>query len=212
MVRQKFGKLIGQPSHTVCVFHNTTAGVQRILLRLSHLLGRSDATLLLTDLEYPGIVSAVDETWTGKVVMAQVAPLIWRGEADRITQKIEQSILLSRPSVVYFSHVARATGYRIEEGLVGFIRRIMPRSVIVFDGAQACGNIHIGDDLLPNIDFYLTSGHKWLCGQQTLGLVYAHESWGLKDPAQSYSMTRVSTGSAVALHRSSDRFVLTPLG
>jgi len=61
IVQQEFSKLLGQPTNTICVFHNTTAGVQRILLRLSHLLRASDATLLLTDFEYPGIVSAVED-------------------------------------------------------------------------------------------------------------------------------------------------------
>ena len=195
IVQQRFGKLLGQSTQTISVFHNTTAAVQRILLRLTQLLGRSDPTLLLTDLEYPGIVSAVDETWTGRVIMVQLADLIWRKEFSKVTTRIQESILISRPSVIYISHIARVTGYHLAESIADFIRRYSPRTVIIIDGAQSCGNIYVDPDFISKIDFYVTSGHKWLCGKQTLGLVYSHEHWGTKDPAQSYSMTRGSTGT-----------------
>ena len=195
VVQQKFGKLIGKPSQTISVFHNTTAGVQRILLRLTQLFGSSNPTLLMTDLEYPGIVSAVDETWPGRVVMAEVADCIWNGRPSAVTNRLKGSILISRPSVVYLSHISRATGYRIDEAIVDFIRENLPKTVIILDGAQACGNIHVENDLLSKIDFYVTSGHKWLCGIPTLGLVYSEEKWSVHDPAQSYSMTRVPTGT-----------------
>ena len=196
IVQEKFGKLLGQPTNTISIFHNTTAGVQRTLLRLGQLFGASEPTLLLTDLEYPGIVSAVDEEWPGRVVMASLCDLIWRGEVFRITDKLKQCIRMARPSVVYISHIARATGYRIEEEeIISFIRATLPKTVIVIDGAQACGNILVSKELLDEIDIYVTSGHKWLSGKQTLGLVYAAEQWRLKDPAQSYSMTSVSTGT-----------------
>jgi selenocysteine lyase/cysteine desulfurase len=195
IVQQRFGKLLGQSTHTISVFHNTTAAVQRILLRLTQLLGRSDPTLLLTDLEYPGIVSAVDETWTGRVIMAQLADLVWRKEFSKVVARIQESILISRPSVIYISHVARATGFHLAESIVDFVREYFPRTVIIIDGAQSCGNIYVDPDFISKIDFYVASGHKWLCGEQTLGLVYSHEHWGTKDPAQSYSMTRGSTGT-----------------
>lgn len=195
IVQQKFGKLLGQSTHTISVFHNTTAAVQRILLRLTQLLGRSDPTLLLTDLEYPGIVSAVDETWTGRVIMAQLADLVWSQEFSKVTTRIQEAILISRPSVIYISHIARVTGFHLAESIVDFIREYFPRTVIIIDGAQSCGNIYVEPHFVSKIDFYVASGHKWLCGKQTLGLVYSHEHWGTKDPAQSYSMTRGSTGT-----------------
>jgi selenocysteine lyase/cysteine desulfurase len=196
VVQSKFGKLLGQPAKTISIFHNTTAAVQRVLLRLSQLFGASEPTLLLTDLEYPGIVSAVDEEWVGRVVMAKLSDLIWTTGGAGITEKLKECILMSRPSVVYLSHIARASGYRIEEHkILDFIRRYLPQTVIVLDGAQACGNIHVTSQILAKVDIYVTSGHKWLCGKQTLGLVYAAEDWRLKDPAQSYSMTRVPTGT-----------------
>lgn len=195
VVQHKFGKLIGKPSQTISVFHNTTAGVQRILLRLSQLFGSSEPTLLLSDLEYPGIVSAVDEMWPGRLIMVQVADSVWKGQAERITNKLMNAIVVTRPSVVYLSHIARSTGYRIDEQIVDFVRSAMPSTIIILDGAQACGNIHIDSTLLSKVDFYVTSGHKWLCGTPTLGLVYSEEKWQIHDPAQSYSMTRVPTGT-----------------
>lgn len=184
----------GAPSQ-ITFFHNTTAGVQRIFLRLSHLFGPAVPTLLTTDLEYPGIVSLVDENWNGRLIMTQIAELINTGQADLVTERLKRSILATRPSVVYLSHVGRANGYRIDEDIVHYIKEVNPSTVIIIDGAQACGNIYLDRGFLEEVDFYVTSGHKWLCAKATLGIVHAHENWKLKDPAQSYSKTQASTGT-----------------
>lgn len=193
--KAQVGVLLQQPPHNITVFHNTTAGVQRIFLRLRHLLESSNPTLLMSDLEYPGIVSLVDENWQGRLVMAEVANLVWENEAALVEEALKHAIQIARPSVIYLSHVARTNGYCLNEGVIDFIREVNPRAVIIIDGAQACGNIHVGKSFLDKIDFYVTSGHKWLCARPTLGLVCAHNRWKLPDPAQSYSMRSGSGGT-----------------
>jgi selenocysteine lyase/cysteine desulfurase len=187
--------LLNQPAHSFTIFHNTTAGVQRIFLRLRDLMSSHDATLLISDLEYPGIVSLVDENWHGRLVMAEVANLIWDRKQSQVQRLLERSINVSRPSVVYLSHVARTNGYCLDESLLTYIRDVNPRAIIVIDGAQAIGNICVPPSFLEKVDFYVTSGHKWLSTRQTMGIVYAHDRWKIPDPAQSYSMNAGSGGT-----------------
>ena len=154
-----------------------------------------NGTLLISDLEYPGIVSLVDENWQGRLVMAQVANLVWSGKPALVQDLLERSISIARPSVIYLSHVARTNGYCLNESLLAYIREVNPKAIIVIDGAQAIGNIYVSRSFLEKVDFYVTSGHKWVSAHQTLGIVYAHERWKLPDPAQSYSMRAGSGGT-----------------
>jgi selenocysteine lyase/cysteine desulfurase len=179
----------------ITFFHNTTAGVQRVFLRLSHLQGARLPTLLTTDTEYPGIMAMVDENWNGRVVVAKIAESINRGRAGEVADRLVESVLASRPSVVYLSHIGRANGYRLDETVLSKIKELDPRILLIIDGAQACGNIFIKQELLDLVDFYVTSGHKWLCGKHTLGIVRAHNHWRLKDPSQSYSRTSTASGT-----------------
>ncbi|HWN09414.1 MAG TPA: aminotransferase class V-fold PLP-dependent enzyme [Pyrinomonadaceae bacterium] len=194
-------QLFDKVSDRITFFHNTTAGIQRIFLRLNQLIQSSYPTLLTTDLEYPGIVSLVDETWKGRIAMVSVAHLINSGRCAEVTDTLKRGILAAKPGIVYLSHIARGTGYRIDETILDFIRNIDRNIVIIIDGAQACGNIQLDDRSRAEADFYVTSGHKWICGKQTLGIVFADKRWSVEDPAQSYSNAKGSmgTGNSLAL-------------
>lgn len=192
-VKYEYTRLVGltQDHHTI--FQNTTAGVRRIFLRLSQLLQRQPATLLTTDMEYPGIMALLDENWRGELVIAEVADYVWSGQPERVAETLAEAMLITRPAVMYVSHVARATGWVLDKRLLDFAREINPRVVLVVDGAQAVGNIEVGESFLRKTDFYVASGHKWLCGKETVGLVTAEPAWVLPDPSQSYSR-RVGSG------------------
>lgn len=194
-VRRGVGALLGVQSTYLTLYHNTTAGVQRIFTRLGHLVGRGTPTLLTTDLEYPGIMALADENWQGRLVVVEVADLIWQRKAHLVEAVLRKAVLLTRPTVVYISHISRASGYQLRSSFLTFLRRTLPRIVIIVDGAQAVGNCTVSQDFLELSDFYVTSGHKWLCGLPTLGIVHAHDSWKIDDPAQGYSLASGSRGT-----------------
>lgn len=185
----------------VVVFHNTTAAVERVIQRVCQEMHHARATLLTTDLEYPGIMAHLDEAWPGRLAVAEVSPLLWRGAAEDVPAQLLEAVLLTRPEVIYLSHIARASGYRLPDEIFARIRQINPRAVIICDGAQAVGNIKVTSEFLRNVDFYVTSGQKWLGGRPSLGLVYARREWVVDDPAQGYSKKLGSggTGSVDAL-------------
>jgi len=194
-VRDHFRQLLGVPEEYVTIFHNTTAGIQRVFLRIGHLLTSRNAMLLTTDLEYPGTVAMADECWQGPMVIAEIAHLIWEGRCDEVLDVLKRSFLLTRPAVIYISHVARGFGYPLDLEFIRFVKSVNPSTIIVIDGAQAIGNIAIGEELLSLVDFYVTSGHKWLGGKPTLGVVYAHPKWHIPDQAQAYSRLSGSGGT-----------------
>lgn len=200
-VQRETASILGVDEREITVFHNTTAAVERVIQRVCQELQYASATLLTSDLEYPGIIAHLDEAWPGRVAFARVSKFLWQGEAELVEECLREAVLLSRPEVVYLSHVARSSGYQISERLIDFIREVNPRTVIILDGAQAVGNIVVDSDLLKSVSFYVTSGHKWLGGRPALGLVYAEQDWLIADPAQGYSKRSGSggTGSLDAL-------------
>jgi len=183
-------------ANMIHIFHNTTAAIQRVFQILNKRIFHSRTNLLTTDAEYPGIIAAAYENWAGDIHIAKIDELIWQNRTKEVIETLKKAFLLTKPQVFFVSHVFRATGYSFPlMQMVNFIKNVKPDTVIIVDGAQAVGNITISKDVLDNVDFYITSGHKWLCGKTTLGLAYAKMGWDLKDPAQSYSLKLCSGGT-----------------
>ena len=200
-VKERCGVLFGTQfgKDQVMLFHNTTAGVQRVLSRLQHIIGHETLTLLTTDIEYPGIIAAVDENWQGRAVIAQVSQLVWDGKPQCVEPALRKAFMLTEPDVVYLSHIARATGFEVPvHNFLAFAKELNPRLVVIVDGAQAAGNIQVEPHLVNEVDFYVTSGHKWLGGRTTLGIVASSPEWRLSDPSQSYSRKSGSAGTGIA--------------
>lgn len=199
--QEGLASLLGVSAEEITLYHNTTAGAQRVFARLGHLLTGSEPTFMTTDFEYPGIMALADEAWTGRVVVAAVAEQLWRGDATRIPSILRDVFLVAKPGVIYISHVARTFGYILDLEFLRFVRTVAPQTIIIVDGAQAVGQLPVGPEILNLVDFYVFSGHKWLCGKQTIGVVVSDPSWQMSDPAQGYSLSLGSrgTGSAGAL-------------
>jgi selenocysteine lyase/cysteine desulfurase len=186
--RTSFGVLLRRPPEYISLFHNTTAAAQRALARVARVVGPRCAMLLTTDLEYPGIVSMIDDTWPGPVAMVELAKLALDRLPHALALTLKQAVLLTRPSVVYVSQVARSLGcLLLNEEMLGFMKEVNPRTLIVVDGAQALGNIDTSPRFYDLCDFYLASGHKWLGCIPTLGVLSSHPRWSIADPAQAYS-------------------------
>jgi len=191
------------------LFHNTTGAVQRVLMQIDREYAGTHPSLLTTDLEYPGCVAAIDDVWGGSVMVAELAADLMSATARglRADSWLEAALMRAynyvRPRVVYLSHVMRTTGQLISTDVLQYMREANPRVVIILDGCQALGNVLVPEELLKLVDFYVTSGHKWLGGMTTSGFVWIREpgKWKLADPAQSttYAEHQGGTGNAAAL-------------
>ncbi|MFP3938996.1 MAG: aminotransferase class V-fold PLP-dependent enzyme [Thermoanaerobaculia bacterium] len=188
--------LAGRDPRDVSLHHNTTGAFQRIATRLRLHFEGSSPVLLLTDQEYPGVVALLDEQWHGPIVMVQTAGGVWEGKPEEVRRRLLLAIRRFKPQVVLLSHVARTTGLMITDSWLTEVAASSPGSIIVLDGAQAMGNVHVTETALEIADFYVFSGHKWLRGQATLGIVISRQDiWSIDDPGQGYSVQAGSRGT-----------------
>jgi len=194
-----FAKLINADNCDISLFHNTTSAIQRVLSQLNNYNAFQGYTLMTTDVEYPGIYAAANEIWEGPICIIKLSDLIYNTqniEENNILDRIFTAIKIVKPTVLYFSHVTRSQGYIFDiDKISSFSEKVLPYKFFIADGAQAVGNICIDLNNIPFVDAYVTSGHKWLCGPQHLGILYSKRKWRMEDPAQSYSESVKSAGT-----------------
>jgi len=152
---------------------------------------------LTTNVEYPGIMALLRDSWGGRIAVVDVGQSIGQGDENETLARLNDAVLVTRPSVLFISHVVRSSGFVIPNTFFTFVREVHPPCVVVVDGAQAVGNIRVDSELIADglIDFYVTSGQKWLCSRPTLALVWCHPHWRVQDPSQSYSKITGSGGT-----------------
>lgn len=174
----------------VSLFANTTSALTRVLAQVQRSFADSRPTLLTTDLEYPGCVAAINDSWNAPVVMARVASELI-DDVDHANEHLHNALVRAynvvKPRVVLVSHVVRTTGQMLSPRTLRYFREANPRVVIIVDGSQAAGNVVVDTSVLDQCDFYISSGHKWLGGLPTSGFVWhpEPERWQVDDYAQS---------------------------
>lgn len=181
----------------ISLHHNTTAAFQRIVIRLRRHFDGISPVLLLTDQEYPGLVALLDEQWPGPMLMVRTAECVWNGRPSQQFERLDAAIRRYKPHVVVLSHVSRASGATLPDAWIDRFKSVcVPGALLVLDGAQAVGNIVVTPTAKAGADFYVFSGHKWLRGLTTLGIVVASQGlWHVDDPAQGYSSQVGSRGT-----------------
>ncbi len=189
----------------ISLFENATRALSRVLHIVGRCYERDWPILLTTDLEYPGCLAAIEDTWRGTIVVARVAEMV-RAGPDDMDALLEDALVtaynLVKPGVVFLSHVSRVTGQQLSSELVHYFRERNADVIIVVDGSQAVGNTVISEDLLECVDFYVGSGHKWLGGMPTSGFAWRRDAlrWTVDDPSQSLTGVNeiASAGNGIA--------------
>lgn len=149
----------------VLITHGTSEGVAIALLGLDWEPGD---VLLTTDLEHPGIDSpvAVLEERGVEIRRVEMPP---DGSADACLEAF-RSGLDSRVKIAALSHVMFTTGLRLPaKEIVEAAHEA--GALVVLDGAQTAGHIAM-DFAGMGVDFYATSGQKWLMGPTGSGAFY----------------------------------------
>lgn len=189
----------------ISLFTNTTGAFCRILTVIERYYGDSQPTLLTSDLEFPGCLAAIDDSWRHPVVMAQIAGLLMDAEDDLdvvLHNALVGAYNVVKPRVVLVSHVMRTTGQVISIDTLRYFKEANPSVIVILDGSQAIGNVLITKEVLEQVDFYIASGHKWLGGMTTSGFVWRRDAnrWAVDDPTQSlaYRGQLGGTGNSAA--------------
>jgi selenocysteine lyase/cysteine desulfurase len=188
----------------VWLTRNATQAARRVLFCLRQFLKNDNCSLLTTTEEYNSVLASIDEVWPGPVYALDWSEALLREDVqdkpDEAVKLLLQSIRVSRPSVIVLSHVTRATGFQLTIHDLKKIREEAGEAFILLDAAESAGNVDDKDlrEAFQCVDAAITSGHKWLGGDTSTGLLYCKDPDELtvfKDPSESESQTKGAGGT-----------------
>ncbi|MQG73276.1 MAG: aminotransferase class V-fold PLP-dependent enzyme [SAR202 cluster bacterium] len=147
---------------------NTTEGINIVLNGLSWEQGDE---VVVCDIEHPSVLipSYYLQSRGAVVRMAHVEPQF---SQDQILEEIS-SALTKKTRLVFVSHIQYTSGLKMPiKALAGLLRE---RGILLLvDGAQGSGHLEV-DFRGLGVDFYATTGHKWLLGPEGVGFLFIRE-------------------------------------
>lgn len=148
---------------TVAFMRNATDGHNIVLHGMDWQPGDE---LLISDQEHPALSHPAAYLQDRKGVAVRVFAV----DADpHITLRSVASALCTRTRLIAFSHVSCESGIRLPaKAICRLAREHGARSLL--DGAQALGAIPVDVQSL-GCDFFVSNGHKWLCGPKETGIL-----------------------------------------
>lgn len=154
------------------------------LIGLRPSLRVSAGKLVITDCEHPAVAQMARVTWprgTDRIVEIALADLLWRKTApsnahDMVVERYREAAKDTDVQAVVVPHVVWFNGATLDVARIcREIKSVAPLVTTIVDGAQASGHVPIGvehpSQENTDIDFYLASGHKWLCGPEAVGFL-----------------------------------------
>lgn len=178
----------GVKAEEIRLFHTTTEAIAHAVREAAHNIpsNTKNRTILTTDAEYETVAGLLDgfaKSKAGSVERVQIEQDVMDGRlafdiASRVVKAFED--LGNSVSIICMAHVLPGSGFvmplaEIFDGLAACCkrkRRKMP--FIIIDGAQAMGQMHVPPALIARVHYYATSGHKWLLGKETLGILFTN--------------------------------------
>jgi len=199
---ERLAALLGVQRTAIRLFSTTTDAVAHAVKECAAALPADTAhrVLVTTDAEYGSVLTNLTQFAARHRGEARVVPVraeIFRGAtpdhiATAIIKRIDDKV-----SIVCLSNVCFETGFVLPVGkLLDHVAKLEAgkRPFIVIDGAQAAGHVRLEPKLLERVHFVATSGHKWLLGRQTLGILYRNPSDELAPKLSAELPTGVSLG------------------
>jgi len=168
---------------------NTTSGIRHALQEM--ISATKEVTLITTDAEYPQVADIIDSYGRNpapqvKVRKIKVADRIWNNnlQPDDLVGELNDEVDKWRGGngdiCICTSHVYWESALKLP---ISSLREKIGEDVhLLIDGAQAFGNVHVGQESLQQCSYYITSGHKWLLGKSTLGILYRNQRRCAKIP------------------------------
>ena len=179
-LRQFYERMAGffqVPAVWITTHQNTTKAIRHAL----KLCVNAETKIVTTDLEFPSVLQTVTEVAPAdRVSVVRVRDshvckrLDYREIVDTVAEEVNHLAATSPDArlVLVLSHVTYLTGAVLDIQRLREKLQVDPnRVVLIVDGAQAAGNINVGRTFMESCDFYASSGHKWLLGKTTLGIL-----------------------------------------
>lgn len=184
------GMFLGADHMALRLFTNTTRALDHAVQECCQdLAARGQKPRLVTsDAEY-GSVYKMLTTWADHyqvpLQVARIRERIYRGASSQEVLAELLRVLQPGADVVCLSYVCHETGFVMPlRELIHEVRSgagtAGPRFIV--DAAQAAGHIELDAEIVNGAHYFATSGHKWLLGQETLGILFANNAPGLAPP------------------------------
>ncbi len=164
--RAAVARLLNAHTDTIAFTRNATDGHNLVLEGFGWLPGDE---LLISDQEHPALThpAAYLADRSGPVVR------VFTVDPDpRVTLRNVRERLSASTRFIAFSHVSCESGIRLPAKEICRLAYDLGAWSLV-DGAQSLGAIPV-DVADLGCDFFVSNGHKWLCGPKETGIFYVH--------------------------------------
>ena len=163
--RQAVADLVHAHPDTIAFTRNATDGHNLVLYGLDWQPGDE---LLISDQEHPALSHPAAYLHDKRGVVVRVFGI----DADpHVTLRNVGAALTAKTRLIAFSHVSCESGIRLPAKEICHLARDRG-TLSLLDGAQSLGAIPVDLQELA-CDFFVSNGHKWLCGPKETGILYA---------------------------------------
>ena len=157
--------LLNASTDEVFLTQNTTEGINIVL---SGLPWREGDEIVTCDLEHASVLVPAYHLQS-RGVRVRVVHIEPAASWEEIVQSMTEAFT-PRTRMVFLSHIEYTSGLRMPLEQLGALCR--PRGIwLLADGAQTAGHIAL-DMERTGVDFYATTGHKWLLGPDGAGMLF----------------------------------------
>lgn len=164
--REAVARLLNAHPDTIAFTRNATDGHNLVLEGFGWLPGDE---LLISDQEHPALTHPAAYLADCDGPAVRVFPV---DPDPRVTLRNVQARLNARTRFIAFSHVSCESGIRLPAKEICRLAYDLGAWTLV-DGAQSLGAIPV-DVTDLGCDFFVSNGHKWLCGPKETGIFYVH--------------------------------------
>ena len=180
--RQAVADLLHVHSDTIAFTRNATDGHNLVLFGIAWKPGDE---LLISNQEHPALSQPAAYLQDRSKVRVRVFAV---DPDPQVTVRNVMAALSERTRLVAFSHVSCESGIRLPaRRICQLVRNQGARSLL--DGAQSLGAIPVDLQDLA-CDFFVSNGHKWLCGPKGTGILYVR-----RDQLDALTLSAVGAGT-----------------
>jgi len=179
--REKVGQFLGEGKNNVCLTDNTTMGLSMAIMGLNL---KSTDKVVTTNQEHPSVISPLQIWKARQGLRLEIRSFPPPEEIRSMNHNELLNVLFPNTSALKgakalcVSHVYPTTGVRLPLKALREKADELKITYLIVDGAQAFGSIDINNvnEGVNNCDFYACSGHKWLNGPPSTGVLYIRNS------------------------------------
>jgi selenocysteine lyase/cysteine desulfurase len=168
-IKEKCASLLGiSGSDELALTNSATEGINIILNGLP--LKKGDEIITSTH-EHPGLkIPLLNQMLRNGIIIKPFKPDLSTGLKN---VSLIEKLITRKTRLIFISHITCTTGQRFPEKEICKLAR-SKKIWIALDGAQSAGHLPFNLEEY-DVDFYATSGHKWILAPKRTGILYVRK-------------------------------------